>query len=107
MFPTDRTHVGFQASSLPYLRRLQVWVYPLVIANESTVNALMPGVVAPTATAPPPPPQLLQPSPVLGTPRRRFSQSNGRCISVTQRNHLSLHILAARLAHIRSSAISQ
>ena len=31
IFPTDRTHVGFQASSLPYLRRLQVWVYPLVI----------------------------------------------------------------------------
>ena len=30
------------------------------------------------------------------------SQSNGRCISVTQRNHASLHILAARLAHIRS-----
>ena len=29
---TDRTHVGFQASSLPYLRRLQVWVYPLVIS---------------------------------------------------------------------------
>ena len=29
-FP-DRTHAGFQASSLPYLRRLQVWVYPLVI----------------------------------------------------------------------------
>ena len=33
IFPTDRTHVGFQASSLPYLRRLQVWVYPLVIAG--------------------------------------------------------------------------
>ena len=32
--PTDRTHVGFQASSLPYLRRLQVWVYPLVILRE-------------------------------------------------------------------------
>ena len=34
MFPTDRTHVGFQASSLPYLRRLQVWVYPLVILGS-------------------------------------------------------------------------
>ena len=29
--PIARTHVGFQASSLPYLRRLQVWVYPLVM----------------------------------------------------------------------------
>ena len=29
--PIDRTDAGFQASSLPYLRRLQVWVYPLVI----------------------------------------------------------------------------
>ena len=29
------THAGFQASSLPYLRRLQVWVYPYVMA---TVN---------------------------------------------------------------------
>jgi hypothetical protein len=25
--------LGFQASSLPYLRRLQVWVYPLVILS--------------------------------------------------------------------------
>eukprot|EP01043_Picozoa_sp_COSAG02_P011945 COSAG02_NODE_449_length_22094_cov_4.917027_13_plen_207_part_00 len=30
-FFSDRTHAGFQASSLPYLRRLQVWVCPLIM----------------------------------------------------------------------------
>ena len=30
---SSKTTVGFQASSLPYLRRLQVWVYPLVMVS--------------------------------------------------------------------------
>ena len=38
IFPTDRTHVGFQASSLPYLRRLQVWIYPLVMLFFDAAN---------------------------------------------------------------------
>ena len=33
-----RTHAGSQASSLPYLRRLQVWVYPLVIYRKFNTN---------------------------------------------------------------------